>query len=882
MKTEPIRFTNRELSWLEFNQRVLDEAKDVRIPLLERLKFLAITASNLDEFFMVRVGGLELLAAQKSRKLDPSGRTAEQQLAAIGERTHRMTTDQYECYSKHLEPALEDANFRRVRADQLSDRQVKTVAEIFESVVYPVLTPAAVTSTDDFPLLINQTLNLCVQLAPTNDESEEPRFAIIPIGRSMDRQITLPSEGGYQYALIEDIIELHISRFFPGETIVETVPFRITRNADLAIEQDSVADLLREMESILDARKQSHCVRLEIADRASGVTRSFLQNVLELGDTGVFPVSGPIDLASMMRLTEVKGFDPIRYEPWKPQPSPAVDAAASMFENLANQDILLCHPFESFEPVVRFLEEAADDPDVLAIKQILYRTSRESPIVAALQRAAVNGKQVTVILELKARFDEARNIEWARNLEQAGVQVIYGIRGLKTHAKICIVVRREPQGIQRYVHFGTGNYNETTARLYTDISYMTCDEQLGADATNFFNTITGYSQPQRFRKIEAAPIGLRDKIIQLIENETERKRQGQRAHIMAKMNSCVDPQVIEALYKASQAGVVVELNVRGICCLRPGVPGLSDNISVISIIDRYLEHSRIFYFHHGGDEQVYIASADWMQRNLDRRIELFVPVENPAARAQLIHILKTCLSDNVKGRRLLEDGSYEEPSGEIGLTAARSQEILYREACESKQRALRATGTVFVPERAQSAPVERTTRTQRVPQQATMKTLLILRHAKSSWKENGLADHERPLAKRGKNDAPTIGRLLYRKGLVPELIVSSTAKRARKTAKIVAENCGYRRDIILSDDLYLAPPAAYAELLQQLPDNVDRIMFVGHNPGMSDLLYALTGVEEDLPTAALAQIELDVSRWRDMVLETKGELIDLWRPRDLK
>jgi len=882
MKMEPTRFTNRELSWLEFNQRVLDEAKDGRIPLLERLKFLAITASNLDEFFMVRVGGLELLAAQKNRKLDPSGRTPEQQLEAIGERTHRMTADQYECYTKDLEPALEQAGIRRVRADQLSDRQAEAVAEIFESEIYPVLTPAAVTSADDFPLLINQTLNLCVQLAPTEEEPETPRFAIIPIGRSVARQITLPSEGGYQYTLIEDIISLHISRFFPGESIVDAVPFRISRNADLAVEEDSAADLLQEMESILDARKQSHCVRLEIADNASEGTRSFLLEVLGLREAGVYPVSGPLDLASMMRLTGLEGFGELQYEEWKPQPSPMVDPAASMFENIAHQDILLGHPFESFEPVVRFLEEAADDPDVLAIKQILYRTSRVSPVVAALRRAAVNGKQVTVIVELKARFDEARNIEWARNLEQAGVQVIYGIRGLKTHAKICIVVRREPQGIQRYVHFGTGNYNEVTAKLYTDISYMTCDEQLGADATNFFNTITGYSQSQRYRKIEAAPIGMRDRIIQLIEHETERRRQGQEGHIMAKMNSLVDPQVIEALYRASQAGVKIELNVRGICCLRPGVPGLSENISVVSIIDRYLEHSRIFYFYHGGSELVFIASADWMQRNLDRRIELFVPVENPTARSRLIDILKTCLSDNVKGRRLLEDGGYERPSEEYGPTAARSQEILYREAREAQRRAERATGTVFIPERAQGEPVKRTTGLQRVPQQTTMKTLLVLRHAKSSWKDSELADHERPLAKRGKSDAPNMGRLLYRKNLVPELIVSSTAKRARKTAKIVAENCGYRRDIILSDDLYLAPPAAYVELMRQLPDNVDRVMLVGHNPGMSDLLYALTDVEEEFPTSALAQIELDVSRWRDLELETKGELVDLWRPRELK
>ena len=881
MKTEPTRFTNRELSWLEFNQRVLDEAKDARIPLLERLKFLAITASNLDEFFMVRVGGLEMLVQQGNRRLDPSGRTAEEQLEAIGQRTFRMTADQYECYAEQIEPALEDAGIRRVAAGQLTDRQAKALAEIFASEIYPVLTPAAVTSGDDFPLLINQTMNVCVHLSPSEAEPDVPRFAIIPIGRSVARRLTLPAEGGYQYALIEDVIALHVDKFFPGEAVVEAVPFRITRNADLAVDEDSAADLLAEMESVLDARKFSHCVRLELAEEASAETRAFLKEVLDLRDDSVYSVPGPIDLASMMELTKLDGYDELRYEVWKPRQSPQVSSAASMFENIAVQDILLCHPFESFEPVVRLLEEAAEDPDVLAIKQILYRTSRQSPIVAALRQAALNGKQVTVVVELKARFDEARNIEWARNLEQAGVQVIYGIRGLKTHAKICIVVRREPQGIQRYLHFGTGNYNESTARLYTDISYMTCDEQLGIDATNFFNTITGYSQPQRFRKIEAAPIGLRERIIQLIEHEIERKRQGQHAHIMAKMNSCVDPQVIETLYRASQAGVKIELNVRGICCLRPGVPGLSENITVVSIIDRFLEHSRIFYFHHGGDELVFIASADWMQRNLDRRIELFVPVEDPAARSRLINVLTTCLSDNVKGRRLLADGGYEKPTGQFGPDAIRSQQILYREASEAQKRAERATGTVFVPETARAAPVTRTTDLQRVAAETDRKTILLLRHAKSSWKEQGLADHERPLAKRGKRDAPAIGQLVYRKGLVPDLIVSSTAKRARKTAKLVAEHCGYRKEVVLSDDLYLAPPAEYLDLLRQLPDSIGRVMLVGHNPGMSDLVNALADVDTEFPTAALAQIELDVPRWRDLEPKTKGKLVDLWLPREL-
>jgi polyphosphate kinase len=423
---------------------------------------------------------------------------------------------------------------------------------------------------------------------------------------------------------------------------------------------------------------------------------------LQIRDEAVYVVPGPLDLLAFMQLTDRSGFESLRYESWPPQPSPSVDLGSSMFQVLQRQDLMLFHPYESFEPVLRLLEEAADDPDVLAIKQILYRTSRNSPFVAALQRAAEKGKYVTVIVELKARFDEARNIEWARSLELAGAQVIYGVKGLKTHAKCLVIVRREPQGIVRYVHFGTGNYNEITARLYSDVSFLTSNEELGADATSFFNAITGYSQPQKFRKIEMAPLGLRPKLLEMIAAETHRKGQGQKAAIMGKLNSLVDPVLIDALYEASKAGVKIRLNIRGICCLRPGVKGLSENISVVSIVDRFLEHGRVFFFHHGGDELVFISSADWMPRNLDRRVELLVPIEDKACRSRLISILETYFDDNVKAKKLLPDGSYTRVKA--GKSAPhRAQEILFQETCEIGRLAENSRRTVFEPHRAPDA-----------------------------------------------------------------------------------------------------------------------------------------------------------------------------------
>jgi polyphosphate kinase len=696
------KFFNRELSWLEFNQRVLDEARDETLPLLERLKFLAITASNLDEFFMVRVGGLRVLVEQGIASVDSAGMTPAEQLAAIGRRAKEMIDQQQVCFQE-LEQKLAEAGIRRFRAQDLTERRARAVEQVFEGEISSVMTPRAVRPDDEFPLLVNQMLHVAVHLAPDATSDQKPRLALIPLGRSLPRFFTLGgAERGYSYVLLEDVVVRMLSRFFPGEKVLGHAVFRITRNADFTLRDDLATDLLAGMEGILTARRHGACVRLEVAAGANEKLLAMLTGALSVGSESIFMTSAPLELGAFMPLADLPGFDSLRYEPWPPQASPDIEPGVKIFDTLARRDIFLYHPYESFDPVLRLVEEAAADPDVLAIKQILYRTSRNSPIVAALGRAAQRGKYVTVIVELKARFDEARNIEWARRLEENGVQVIYGVKGLKSHAKICIIVRREPHGVVRYVHFGTGNYNELTAKIYSDASLLTANEELGADAVTFFNAITGYSQPQRYRKVEAAPTGLRQRLIELIEGETSRQLEGQKAAIEAKLNSLVDPEIIQALYAASQAGVPVRLNIRGVCCLRPGVPDLSPTINVVSIVDRFLEHARILRFHHGGDDLVFLSSADWMPRNLDRRIELLVPVEDQAAKSRLITILQAYFEDNVKARTLTADGSY------VRVKAGRkrrrrAQETLYEETLARVREAEQAKTTTFEPHRAPTA-----------------------------------------------------------------------------------------------------------------------------------------------------------------------------------
>jgi polyphosphate kinase len=697
MSPKSPKFFNRELSWLEFNQRVLDEAKDESVPLLERLNFLSITATNLDEFFMVRVGGLQILRQQGVTKPDLAKMTPADQLEAIEARVRRMTAEQDACFAEGLIPRLHEEGIRRVLPSHLTEHQLRGVERLFRSDVFPVITPMAVDLRHRFPLLKNLGLNIAVRIRG-REAGQRPRFAVIPIGTALERLIPIPSEG-FAFLLLEDLIGMFIDQLFPGEKVAEYSVFRITRNADLSIREDLAADLLNEMLDLLDARKQSSCVRLEIEEKASKGLLTFLRKALKVSDADVYRCPGPLDLSAFRRLVALDGFRKLKNESWPPQATPDLDPKVSIFKELSRKSVLLCHPYDSFDPVLRLVQEAANDPDVLAVKQILYRTSRNSPIIAALRQAAENGKYVTAIVELKARFDEARNIEWATELEQAGVQVIYGVKGLKTHAKVCIVVRREPEGVVRYLHFGTGNYNEITARLYSDVSYLTSDPVLASDASAFFNSITGYSQPQKLLKLEAAPVGLRERFLELIENEIQRKRQGQGALIIAKMNSLVDAGMIKALYDASRAGVKVQLNVRGICCLRPGVRGLSDNISVVSIVDRFLEHARVFYFYQGGEERIYISSADWMTRNLDRRVELLVPVEPPDLRKRLISTLQIYFKDNAKSRKLLPDGNYQRLAPAPGRRPIRSQEILYQQACDLLREERQARRTVFEPHR---------------------------------------------------------------------------------------------------------------------------------------------------------------------------------------
>jgi len=727
---EVSRYINRELSWLEFNQRVLDQSMYQRVPLLERLKFLAITASNLDEFFMVRVGSLRIQRERRSDAVDPTGMTASEQLEVVYERIDKMIHDQYECFLNQVEPALRAESFDRISLATATAKQREAARRTFDEEIFPVLSPMAVDPDCPFPLLVNLGLYLCVRLKDLT-QTKEPdvaasqvadttnaddssatildnpeSFAFIPLGKAIPRVVTLPSDKGYSYALLEDVVAVFAGEFFPGMEVIEAITFRITRNSDVSVREDSAADLMAGMEQVLHERRLADSVRIELSENASDSAIEFLRMALELEPRDVFLIPGPIDLSSMMSLTDMTGFAALRDPSWPPQASPSVDPSKTMFDTISEKDILLCHPYESFEPVVRFVEEAADDPDVLAIKQVLYRTSRQSPIVAALKRAAQRGKYVTAIVELKARFDEARNIEWAKSLEQAGVHVIYGLRGLKTHAKVCFIVRREPQGIQRYCHFGTGNYNESTARMYGDISYFTKNEELGADATSFMNSISGYSQPQSYRRIEAAPLGLRKRLLNLIESETQRKKQGQKAYIALKLNSLVDPEMIDALYKASKAGVQIRLNIRGICCLRAGVPGLSENITVVSIIDRFLEHARILYFYHGGDEMVLISSADWMPRNLDRRVELLVPVEDLSSRRRLIEILDTYFRDNQNAWKLGSDDRYQRIQPEGTAAKVRSQRALYQSAVDAVSQAAQARYNTFQPHESATKGVE--------------------------------------------------------------------------------------------------------------------------------------------------------------------------------
>ncbi len=702
-RTAEVRpFLNRELSWIEFNQRVLDEARDPALPLLERLKFLAISGSNLDEFCMVRVGGLKLLAAANIRRTDIAGLTPRQQLDAMTRRLRALVADQYHLF-RELTGALAVRNLVLLEdVRTLDPEQRQWLARDFTDNVLPLLSPVAIG--DDRPFHpAGLLLHSAVLLEPA-EHGGEPRLALIPLGPRIPRFLRVPDAAGrVVFVPVEQVVAWRIDTLFAGQSVRECVAFRVTRNADIELREDLSDDLLVGMQELLDDRRETAGIRLEIACGASRVLLASLARHLDLEQADVFAVDGPVELRALATLCQTPGFDELRDESWEPLASPAIDIRESLFPQIAARDILLIHPYEAFDPVVAFVDEAAADPQVLAIKQVLYRTAPQSTIVDALIRAAQVGKQVTVLIELRARFDEARNITQARRFERAGIHVVYGVRGLKTHAKICLVVRREPAGVVRYVHFSTGNYNEKTAALYSDVGLFTCRPDFAADASDVFNAITGYSQPQALRHLDMAPFTLRATLLKLIANETERARNGEKARITLKLNALSDELLIRALYNASCAGVKVRLNVRGICCLKPGVRGLSENITVVSIVDRFLEHARIFCFRDGGRDALYLSSADGMTRNLDRRIELLVPVFDEACRRKLLAFLSSCFADNRKAHILCSDGTYRRAAPRRGETACRSQRALYEAALAAARLEQQTKPTMLEPYHRQHA-----------------------------------------------------------------------------------------------------------------------------------------------------------------------------------
>lgn len=674
--SRPEYFFNRELSWLKFNLRVLRAAESEKIPVLERLKFIAITSSNLDEFFMVRVAGLWDQYESNVTRKDPSGLTVREQLGEISLAAHEQMKLESRLLTEIL-AALKAAGGPQITTlKNCSKEGEEWLENYYQEVVYPVLTPMAVDASRPFPFLGNRTLNLAVQLVTVDGEES---MSVVQVPSVLPRLIEVPTEARRTFVYLEELIACHCKYLFRGCRILDVVPFRLTRDSDLEVDEDDIDDLLREIEKSLRQRKRGTARRIEIAKTGNVKIKHFLEENLDMSDEEVYEINGPLDATCFFKFISLEKMWPWLYEPFVPQRPKELPDYDHIFDKIREKDILLFHPYESFDPVVKLVSDAADDPNVLAIKQTLYRVSGNSPIVAALARAAENGKQVTVLVELKARFDEENNILWARRLEKAGAHVIYGLVGLKTHAKIILIVRQEPDGIKRYVHLGTGNYNDSTARLYTDMGLMTANDQFGSDASAFFNLLSGYSRTPVWNKLVMAPIGLREKIYELVDKEIAVAKQGGEGHIIVKMNSLLDQPVIQKLYEASMAGVRIELIIRGICTLRPGLAGISENISVRSIVGRQLEHSRIFWFANGGDEQLFMSSADWMPRNLNDRVELFFPIEDERHIVRIKEILKLYLEDNTGAHLMQSNGNYRRVvtgrNPEIN-----AQDILYEQA----------------------------------------------------------------------------------------------------------------------------------------------------------------------------------------------------------
>jgi len=694
-------YTNREMSWLLFNKRVLGEARDKQIPLFERLKFLSITASNLDEFFMIRVASLKDMVDAGYKKTDIAGMTPKEQLVALNTAIHDLVNLQYSTYTRSLMPQLKQNGLTVIsRHEDLNKEEKNYLDRYFAENVYPVLTPMAVDSSRPFPLIRNKSLNIGALVTKKGGKAEL-EFATVQVPSVLQRIVPLPvKEGVRKVILLEEVIERNIEKLFLNYDIVCAHPFRIMRNADLTIEEDEAADLLKEVEKQLKKRQWGQAIRLEAE---AGIDKRLLKMIvkeLSVEPEEIYTIDGPLDLTFLMKMYGMPGFEHLKAPAFEPQPVPEFPQGCDIFEEIRKGDILLHHPYQTFTPVVDFIRNASCDPQVLAIKQTLYRVSGNSPIIAALAQAAENGKQVSVLVELKARFDEENNIVWAKMLEKAGCHVIYGLVGLKTHSKITLVVRREEDGIRRYVHLGTGNYNDATAKLYTDIGMFTCAEAIGEDATAVFNMLSGYSEPESWNSLSLAPLWLKERFLYLIGRERDAAEEGKAAHIVAKMNSLCDPDIIAALYEAAAAGAKIQLIVRGICCLKTGIPGVSENISVRSIVGNFLEHSRIYFFENGGNPEIYCSSADWMPRNLERRVEILFPVEEPALKKRLWHILDMELKDTLKAHVMLPDGSYEKVDLR-GKQKLNSQELFCEEAVASAQKTEQeeeGNRRVFIPE----------------------------------------------------------------------------------------------------------------------------------------------------------------------------------------
>ena len=699
---KPEYYVNRELSWIKFNERVLSEARDKTLPLFERLKFLSITSSNLDEFYMVRVASLKDQVHAKYTKADISGLTPREQLRSISEKTHELVQVQYSTYNRSLLPTLKKAGLHVIEEhEMLTDAQKEYVDQYFEENVYPVLTPMAMDSSRPFPLIRNKTLNIGALIAKKDRKKEEKilEFATVQVPSVLPRVVLIPGGKNDKQSVIflEELIERNIGNLFLNNDVVCAHPYRIMRNADLSIDEDEAEDLLVEIQKQLKKRQWGEVIRLEVEEKMDSRLLKILKSEFEIKEEDIFTIPGPLDLTVLMKLYGLDGFEDYKASGYTPAPVAAFRGYESIFDRIREGDVFVHHPYMSFDPVVKFVQQAAKDPSVLAIKQTLYRVSGHSPIVAALAQAAENGKQVSVLVELKARFDEENNIVWAKKLEKAGCHVIYGLVGLKTHSKITLVVRREENGIRRYVHLGTGNYNDSTAKLYTDCGIFTCDARIGEDATAVFNMLSGYSEPKYWNKLIVAPLWMKDRFLKMIELEANHAKEGKEARIMAKMNSLCDPKIMEALYHASACGVKIELIIRGICCLKVGIPGVSENITVRSIVGDFLEHSRIFYFYNNGAEEVFMGSADWMPRNLDRRVEIVFPVEDEKIKREVIHILDVELADNRKAHILQPDGTYIKPDRR-GKVLINSQQEFCTEAQEqAKDPGKKDRLKIFIP-----------------------------------------------------------------------------------------------------------------------------------------------------------------------------------------